>query len=70
MLKRLTVALAMGAVLAMPAGTALAEGRNVTAPNCEKGIATALVASQNRSPVAVVRLTANALRCVAPVTTP
>ncbi|MDP9381449.1 MAG: hypothetical protein M3Q29_15140 [Chloroflexota bacterium] len=70
MIKRLTAALAMAAVLALPAGTAFAQGRNATAPNCEQGIATAIAASQNRSAVAVTRLTANAARCAVAVETP
>ncbi len=54
------VALTLGSV-----GTASAQGRSETAPNCEQGLTRALAASENRSPVAVARLTENLARCAA-----
>ena len=56
------------AALASPAAAEVPQGRSATAPNCEKGIATALAASRNRSMRAQVSLLRNALRCAAPRT--
>ncbi len=61
---------AMGA-LASPAAAEVSQptqGRSATAPNCEKGIITALAASQNRSARAQMALARNLVRCLAPRT--
>ena len=50
--------------LASPAAAEVPQGRSATAPNCEKGIATALAASQNRSMRAQLSLLRNAARCL------
>ena len=56
------VALTLGTV-----GAASAQGRSETAPNCERGLATAIAApgAANRSEVATARLAENLVRCLA-----
>ena len=56
------------ALLRTGGGGAGVQTKSLTAPNCEKGIATALAASQNRSMRAQASLLRNALRCAAPRT--
>ena len=68
MAKRLTLALAVAAMLALPAGSAVAQGRSADAPNCEKGLTTAAAASQNRSAKAQARLAAKLARCTGTTT--
>jgi hypothetical protein len=70
-MRKLLVVLVAAVTLALgSAGTASAQGRNEAAPNCERGLTTALAASENRSPVAQARLTANAARCAGETETP
>ena len=65
MRKLVVVLVAAVALTVSSVGTAAAQGRSETAPNCEQGLTRALAASANRSPVAVARLTENLARCTA-----
>ena len=52
------------------ASTAAAQGKSETAPNCEKGIATAIAASENRAEQAEASLARNEARCAPPTVPP